>query len=105
MKNEELARKMTEFVVLSTIGVSKESQLRAAKILQVVVDSHEKRGKFNKGGSPFFDHSFELMAKRWKQLGAAVNKTKLFTLPDFAPPGKCNFSGRTFATQPGRSSS
>ncbi|XP_057804294.1 tryptophan aminotransferase-related protein 2-like [Salvia miltiorrhiza] len=98
VKDQETARKMTEFIVLSTIGVSKESQLRAAKILQVLSDSHEQRGSF-KEGEAFFEHSYHLMAKRWKQLREAVRKSKLFSLPEFSH-GKCQFSGRTFASQP-----
>ncbi|KAL1568249.1 Tryptophan aminotransferase-related protein 2 [Salvia divinorum] len=98
VKDEETARKMTDFIVLSTIGVSKESQLRAAKILQVISDSHEQRGGFD-AGEAFFEHNYHLMAKRWKQLRAAVEKSKLFSLPEF-PHGKCEFSGRTFASQP-----
>lgn len=91
---------MTEFIMLSTIGVSKVSELRAAKILQVVADSHEHRGNF-KEDEAFFEHSYNLLARRWKQLREAVNKSKLFRLTDF-PPGKCSFGGRTFTSQPGK---
>ncbi|KAL8457908.1 hypothetical protein ACS0TY_035681 [Phlomoides rotata] len=98
VKDEEIAKKMTEFIVVSTIGVSKESQLRAAKILNVMSDSHEERSRF-KDVEAFFDHSYNLMAMRWKQLRDAVEKSKLFSLPEF-PHGKCSFSGRTFASQP-----
>lgn len=100
VKDEEIAKKMTEYIVLSTIGVSKESQLRAAKILQVISDSHEQRVNF-KEGEAFFEHSYHLMTKRWKQLREAVKKNKLFSLPEFQY-GKCAFSGRTFASQPGK---
>ncbi|KAL0318527.1 UNVERIFIED_CONTAM: Tryptophan aminotransferase-related protein 2 [Sesamum angustifolium] len=98
VKDQEIAKKMTEFIVLSTIGVSKESQLRAAKILQVLSDSHEHRGGF-KEVEAFFDHSYNLMARRWRQLRDAVKRSKLFSLPEF-PHSKCAFTGRTFASQP-----
>ncbi|GFP90750.1 tryptophan aminotransferase-related protein 2 [Phtheirospermum japonicum] len=98
VKDQEIAKKMTDFIVLSTIGVSKESQLRAAKILQVLSDSHQNKGHF-KESQPFFDHSYNLMAKRWKQLRGAVKTSKLFSLPEF-PHGRCAFSGHTFASQP-----
>ncbi|KAL3824875.1 hypothetical protein ACJIZ3_020904 [Penstemon smallii] len=98
VKDKEIAKKMTEFIVLSTIGVSKESQLRAAKILQVLSDTHEYNGNF-KESEPFFDYSYNLMARRWKQLRNAVSKSKLFSLPEFSH-GKCAFSSRTFASQP-----
>ncbi|KAI3464127.1 hypothetical protein Pfo_020790 [Paulownia fortunei] len=98
IKDQEIAKKMTEFIVLSTIGVSKESQLRAAKVLQVMIESHKHRGNF-KEGEAFFQYSYNLMSRRWKQLRDAVNKSKLFKLPDF-PPGKCNFSGHTCTSKP-----
>ncbi|XP_051136497.1 tryptophan aminotransferase-related protein 2-like [Andrographis paniculata] len=94
VKDRKIAMKMTEFIMLSTIGVSKESQLRAAKIFRVVVDAHEHRDS-----SAFFDHSYELMARRWCQLREVVEKSNLFSLPEL-PSGKCSFSGRTFTTQP-----
>ncbi|KAL6583768.1 Tryptophan aminotransferase-related protein 2 [Orobanche minor] len=99
VKDQEIAKRMTEFIVLSTIGVSKESQFRAAKILQVLSDSHENKGRSEESEEAFFDHSYNLMAKRWKQLRDAVKTSKLFSLPEF-PQGKCAFSGRTFASQP-----
>ncbi|KZV50098.1 tryptophan aminotransferase-related protein 2 [Dorcoceras hygrometricum] len=100
VKDEEIAKKMTEFIMLSTIGVSKESQLRAAKILKVVSDTHEYHAKHDfKECDSFFEHSYDLMAKRWKQLRNAVNQNKMFSLPHF-PSAKCKFSGNTFASQP-----
>ncbi|KAL8057249.1 hypothetical protein ABFS82_04G173100 [Erythranthe guttata] len=99
VKDEEIAKKMTEFIMLSTIGVSKESQIRGAKILQVIADSHEKRDKFKKI-EPFFEHSYKFMAMRWNDLEDVVDQNKLFTLPNFAPARKCNFSGHIFAPQP-----
>ena len=41
MKDQEVAKKMTKFIELNTIGVSKDSQLRAAKVLRAVSDSWE----------------------------------------------------------------
>lgn len=101
VKDEEIVKKMMEFMIINTIGVSKESQVRGAKILQVVADTH----KYNRGSSKseesnaFFEHSHNLMANRWKLLSNAVNQSKIFSLPQF-PSGECAFSGRTFATQP-----
>ncbi|EPS60597.1 hypothetical protein M569_14205, partial [Genlisea aurea] len=98
VKDPEIARKMTEFIILNTIGVSKDSQHRAAKIIQVICDTHERRSDF-RGVDPFFDHSFNSMARRWRQLRNAVEDSNLFTLPEF-PRATCTFSGRSFSTQP-----
>ncbi|KAF3629036.1 putative short-chain dehydrogenase TIC 32, chloroplastic-like [Capsicum annuum] len=89
---------MTKFIEISSIGVSKDSQLRAAKILDVIADTYEHTEKFDKV-KPFFHYGNNEMARRWKQLRSAVNKGQTFSLPDF-PVEKCNFSGQRFGTQP-----
>ncbi|XP_051116833.1 tryptophan aminotransferase-related protein 2-like [Andrographis paniculata] len=95
VKDRTIASKMVEFVTISTIGVSKESQLRAKLILDAVASSHEQVS----AAPPFFEHSYELMAARWKQLRDVIQNSKLFKLPDYLPQ-KCKFSGHTFAPQP-----
>ncbi|XP_052176032.1 tryptophan aminotransferase-related protein 2 isoform X2 [Diospyros lotus] len=98
VKDEEVARKMTLFIELNTLGVSKDSQLRAAKIMQVVADSCGNA--YSPGeAQTFFGYGYHHMAKRWKQLRAAVEKSRLFSLPNF-PTAFCNFSGRSFESQP-----
>ncbi|XP_076930311.1 tryptophan aminotransferase-related protein 2-like [Bidens hawaiensis] len=97
VKDREIARKMTTFIEINTIGVSKDSQIRAAKILQTISDSCDHANQTH--AETFFDYSYKLMALRWKELREAVNKTELFSLPDF-PLETCSFSGRTFGQLP-----
>lgn len=99
MKDKEVAKKMTKFIELNTIGVSKDSQLRAAKVLKAVSDSCEKRGDTQEGES-FFDFSYKLMANRWKQLREVVDHSELFSLPKFSP-AFCNFFSQVLEPQPG----
>ncbi|MED6211965.1 Tryptophan aminotransferase- protein 2 [Stylosanthes scabra] len=91
VKDPVVAKKMTKFIELNTIGVSKDSQLRAAKILKAVSDSSEEEA--------FFKYSYEVMAQRWKQLREAVQGNALFTLPNFSP-GFCTFFNRHTHPQP-----
>lgn len=101
VKDEEIAKKMTKFIEIVSIGVSKESQLRAAKILNVISDGYEKEENL-KENDPFFEFGYKEIGRRWRQLRATIKNGKLFSLPDF-PTGKCNFSGHKFETQPGKS--
>ncbi|XP_071729337.1 L-tryptophan--pyruvate aminotransferase 1-like [Rutidosis leptorrhynchoides] len=94
VKDGEIAKKMTKFVEINSIGVSKESQIRAAKILETLSDSVEM-----KESETFFDHSYELMSNRWKKLREAISHNKLFSLPEF-PINTCLFSRRTFGQFP-----
>nr|GMC69920.1 tryptophan aminotransferase-related protein 2 [Ipomoea batatas] len=98
VKDEEIAKKMTKFIEIVSIGVSKESQLRAAKILDVISDGYEKK-ESHQESEPFFEFGYKEIGRRWRQLRAAAGNGKLFSLPDF-PTGKCNFSGHEFETQP-----
>lgn len=95
VKDRETARKMIEYIELNTIGVSKDSQLRVAKVLKVVSDSCG-----NVTGKSFFDHSYDAMYERWKLLKQAAKDTKRFSVPDFVSQ-RCNFFGRVFEPQPG----
>ncbi|KAH0703250.1 L-tryptophan--pyruvate aminotransferase 1-like [Solanum tuberosum] len=98
VKDEAIAKKMVKFIEISSIGVSKDSQVRAAKILDVISDSYED-SKTSNESKRFFDYAQEEMAKRWSQLREVVNKGHAFSLPTL-PVGECNFSHHTFATQP-----
>ncbi|XWS50904.1 hypothetical protein CRYUN_Cryun12cG0130300 [Craigia yunnanensis] len=95
VKDEDAARKMTKYIELNTIGVSKDSQIRAAKVLKVISESCERPNE----GDSFFEFSYHLMAKRWKQLRQAVHQSGLFSVPDF-PPQLCKFLNRVFEPQP-----
>ncbi|KAH0686983.1 hypothetical protein KY284_017536 [Solanum tuberosum] len=98
VKDEAIAKKMVKFIEISSIGVSKDSQVRAAKILDVISDSYEDSETSNES-KRFFDYASEEMAKRWSQLREVVNNGQAFSLPTL-PVGECNFSHHTFATQP-----
>ncbi|XP_019463890.1 PREDICTED: tryptophan aminotransferase-related protein 2-like [Lupinus angustifolius] len=87
VKDQEVAKGMTKFIELNTIGVSKDSQLRAAKVLKLVSDSTEQEKSQELS---FFKYSYEIMEQRWKQLRASVEANGLFTLPNF-PPEFCTF--------------
>lgn len=97
VKDEEVAKKMTKFIELSSIGVSKDSQLRAAKILQAVSDSCEHGGE----SRSFFEVSYQNIAGRWKKLREAVKESGILSTPEF-PSAFCQYKNQTFSTQPGR---
>ncbi|XP_074316245.1 tryptophan aminotransferase-related protein 2-like isoform X2 [Silene latifolia] len=98
VKDDEVAKRMTKFIELSSIGVSKDSQLRAAKILQAVSNSCDNTGDFQNREN-FFENSHHLIEDRWKQLRAAVKQSRMFSTPEF-PPAFCTYTNRTFKTQP-----
>lgn len=99
MKDKEVAKKMTKYMEVTTIGVSKESQLRVAKILQVVADGCKRFG--SPDGDNFFEFGQKMMAKRWEILRETVKKTQMFTPPKF-PLQHCTYFGDLTQAYPGK---
>ncbi|XP_023530752.1 tryptophan aminotransferase-related protein 2-like isoform X1 [Cucurbita pepo subsp. pepo] len=98
VKDVEVAKKMTKFIELNTIGVSKDSQIRAAKVLEVVSDSCEQAGGSEHVES-FFHFSHALMTERWRMLREAVKRSGIFSLPEFSS-AHCNFFDNKLGSQP-----
>ncbi|KAG5230197.1 tryptophan aminotransferase-related protein [Salix suchowensis] len=83
VKDEEVAKKMVKYVELNTIGVSKDSQLRAAKVLQVVTDGCKY--PTSEEGS-----LFDLLPTQAKW---SLHFARVF-------PGLCRFLNSSFAPRP-----
>ncbi|KAL8154176.1 hypothetical protein V2J09_011936 [Rumex salicifolius] len=96
VKDEDVAKRMVKFIGLSSIGISRDSQLRAAKLLGSVSDSTSDFEPSNN----FFELSFRQISRRWEQLREVVKLSRgLFTLSEY-PSAFCKYSHRRFATQP-----
>ncbi|CAL9115699.1 unnamed protein product [Musa acuminata var. zebrina] len=95
VKDKDVAKRMTKFIELNTIGVSKDSQLRVAKILKVVSDGHELPGNKHR----LFEYGRRLMSVRWRKLRAAVKASGIFSLPEFQS-SLCRFTGEETETYP-----
>ncbi|MBA0828707.1 hypothetical protein Goarm_013350 [Gossypium armourianum] len=82
---------MVKFMELSSIGVSKESQLRAAKILEVISDDCQNSAPDKEEN--FFEYGQRLMSDRWEKLREVVKRNGVFSLPKY-PQDYCNFIGK-----------
>uniref|UniRef100_M8C753 Alliinase C-terminal domain-containing protein n=1 Tax=Aegilops tauschii TaxID=37682 RepID=M8C753_AEGTA len=67
VKDKEVAQKMSKFMEQSTIGVCKDAQLRAAKVLGAVTDGYEHQLATAAGGDAnlLFHYARRKMAHRW----------------------------------------
>ncbi|XP_015894629.4 L-tryptophan--pyruvate aminotransferase 1 [Ziziphus jujuba] len=90
VKDEEIARKMTNFIEYSSIGVSKDSQHRAATIMGVIYNSYQDIK--SDSTENFFEFGHRLMAERWSRLREVVAMNGFFSLPKF-PREFCLFNG------------
>ncbi|CAM8942176.1 unnamed protein product [Rhodiola kirilowii] len=78
VKDKSVAERMVHFVITTTIGVSKEAQLRAAKIIGVLVDhcGHDE--------NDFFKYGQLRLKDRWKRLREVVHQSdNVFILKDY----------------------
>uniref|UniRef100_A0ACD5TKL9 Uncharacterized protein n=1 Tax=Avena sativa TaxID=4498 RepID=A0ACD5TKL9_AVESA len=101
VKDREVAQKMNKYLELNTIGVSKDSQLRAAKILETVADGYERQPAGATGdASLLFHYAQRQMMQRWRALRAAVTASGIFSLPDEVA-GFCTFAKDTVTANPG----
>ncbi|GMH26096.1 hypothetical protein Nepgr_027939 [Nepenthes gracilis] len=100
VKEECIARKMTEFIELNTIGVSKEAQLRVAKILDFIYDGCRKSESDEPPQSNVFEYGHRILSERWKKLREVVDRTKVFNLAEY-PSEHCNFFGKVTKSHPG----
>lgn len=100
VKDPEVAMKMVKFIELNTIGVSKDSQLRTARLLSVISTSCEEVGSSEHSES-FYGFGHRLMTERWQRLRQAVKHGGMFTLPDF-PIAYCSFFNQPTETRPGK---
>ncbi|XVF43953.1 hypothetical protein PTKIN_Ptkin02bG0081900 [Pterospermum kingtungense] len=98
VKDKEIATKMVKFIELSSIGVSKESQFRAAKILGAISEDCLNSTGPNKEDN-FFEYGHRLMSERWKKLREVVKRNGVFSLPKY-PQGYCNFRGKSTDPNP-----
>jgi len=86
---------MKKFMEISTIGVSKEAQLRAANILEVVSNSCLDFTLEN-----FFEYSQSLMTDRWQRLRQVIKDNDLFVIQNY-PAQYCLFTKDLCESHPG----
>ncbi|KAK8705396.1 hypothetical protein V6N13_048999 [Hibiscus sabdariffa] len=81
IKDEAVFNRMTIHMKLNSIGVSKDTQLRAFKLLKAVLEE----------GTEIFDFAYQTMETRWERLVATLSLSNRFSLQKFNPQ-YCLFS-------------
>ncbi|KAG6654993.1 hypothetical protein I3843_05G165200 [Carya illinoinensis] len=97
VKDKDIAKKMIQYITISSIGVSKESQFRAAKIIGVICDGCENVQSTETDN--FFKYSRHLMTKRWQKLREVLQHNRYLSLFKY-PRQHCLFTGESVETLP-----
>ena len=95
MNDKDVAIKMTKYIELNSIGVSRESQHRAAKILGTVSDGSQCIG------GNFYRYGKSLMTERWTKLREVISRSRVFSLPKYIAE-YCHYTGEHTEPHPGK---
>lgn len=82
---------MTSHLQLNTMGVSRDTQLRALKLLKVVLED---------GSRDIFEFGYAKMKNRWERLRSAFSLSNRFSLQKL-PSQHCNFFQKLREPTPG----
>ena len=91
IKDEAVYQKMLTYLDLNTMGVSREAQLRALKLLNVVLEG---------GGKEIFQFGYTTMRDRWIRLKQILSQSTRFSLQKLSPQ-YCSFFKRVRDPSPG----
>ena len=64
VKDETVYQRMLQYIQTSELGVSRDTQFRAAKLLKVVLDGDERE---------IFEFSYRAMSERWEKLRTTLS--------------------------------
>jgi len=78
---------------INTIGVSRDAQLRALKLLNVVLEGDD--------GKEIFKFAYSTMKDRWTKLKETISKSKRFSLQKLSPQ-YCTFFKMERDPSPGK---
>lgn len=81
VKDEAVYERMKSYLTLSSMGVSRDTQLRVLQLLKVVVGD---------GGEGIFHFGYETMKKRWEILNKIFSMSMRFSLETIEPE-YCNY--------------
>lgn len=81
IRNEEVYQRMNMYLQLNMMGVSRDTQLRAMKLLKVIIED---------GGREIFEFGYKTMTKRWDRLRKTLSMSNRFSLQK-VPPENCTY--------------
>ncbi|WCJ43308.1 tryptophan aminotransferase related 1 [Euphorbia peplus] len=90
VKDKLIYEKMVSYLNLNTIGVSRDSQLRALKLLKVALQEGENN---------LFQFAHQTMRKRWVSLNQIISMTDRFSLQKL-PPKYCTYINKVRDASP-----
>lgn len=82
VKDYDVYQNMATYIALAEMGIGKEVQLRALKLMKTVLEGNN--------GTEIFNYAYGKMSRRWKALSDILSASKRFSLQKI-PPLYCNY--------------
>ncbi|KAK4763935.1 hypothetical protein SAY87_013373 [Trapa incisa] len=99
VKDKETALKMAKFIDVTTLGVSREAQVRASKILGAISDVYEGPEALPESDR-FFEYFRRVLNERMDKLRESLRVNEFFSLPEY-PIKHCLFTKGLTRISPG----
>ncbi|KAL3617757.1 hypothetical protein CASFOL_038078 [Castilleja foliolosa] len=81
VKDENVYENMKTYISVAEMGLSREAQLRALKLMKAILTGNE---------TDIFDYAYNKMSDRWQKLSQIISSSKRFSLQKISPLF-CNF--------------
>lgn len=94
LKDKKIYERVVFYLNLSTMGVSRDTQLRVLKIIRAII---AKIG----GGDDIFEFGYKTMSERWNRLTKLVSTSNRFSLQELAPQN-CTYFREMRDPSPGK---
>ena len=91
VKDENVFQRMTTYVSMNTMGVSRDTQLRTLQLIKVVLKD---------GGKEIFDFGYTMLSNRWEKLNETLSISTRFTLQEIGAQ-YCNYFHKIRGPSPG----
>lgn len=90
VKDENVYNRMQTYIQMSQLTISKDTQLRALKLLKVIIKD---------GGKEIFDFGYKRMRDRWNSFNEIMSVSKDF-IPQEISPQYCTFFNKVRESSP-----
>lgn len=91
IKDKDVYEKVSRYITVADLGISKDTQLRVLKLLKVAVEGD---------GKQLFKFAYDKMRQRWDRLTSVFSKSTRFSIQK-RDPLHCNFFNETRLPSPG----
>lgn len=93
IRDEKVAKKAYDYVLMSIMGASRDTQLRMLKIIKVILANLH-------GKDDIFAFGYDVMRSKWRRLNTVASRSRRISLQKI-PPQYCTYFKKIREPSPG----